>query len=197
MLVGLAAAAALLCGQGFAQAPTRVPVRGEIEAVDAGTVTVHRRDGATVQVAIQPDLVVSALRNMTLADIKPGSFIGTATRTTPDGKLVAMEVVVFPESARGTGEGHYPWDLVPGGMMTNANVDSVVDGLNGRDLTLSYKGGRKQVTVPEGVPVVTPAPATRADLVVGKRVFLFATGDPSHLSAARITVEKDGVVPPM
>lgn len=197
MVFVLGTYAALLCSQGFAQAPTPVRIRGEIVAVDATTLTVHRLGGATVKVAIKPDLVVSALKNMALADIKPGSFIGTATKTTPDGKLVAMEVLVFPESARGTGEGHYAWDLVPGGMMTNANVDTVMTGVTGRNMKLSFKGGSKEVTVPEGVPVVTPVPATRADLVVGKRVFMVANGDPSSLTAARVTVEKDGVVPPM
>ncbi len=195
MSLVLGTCAALLCGQGFAQSPT--PIRGELVAIDATSLTVHRPAGDTVKIAVKPELVVGALKNLALADIKPGSFIGTATKTAPDGKLVAMEVFVFPEAGRGTGEGHYPWNLAPGSMMTNANVDTVVTGVDGRILKLSFKGGSKQVTVPAGVPVVTPAPATRADLVVGKRVFMMATGEPSSLSAARVTVEKDGVVPPM
>jgi len=197
MSLVMATCAALLCGQGFAQSPRPVPTRGELVAVDATSLTVRLPAGDTVKIAVKPELVVGALRNLALADIKPGSFIGTATKTTPDGKLVAMEVYVFPEASRGTGEGHYEWNLAPGSMMTNANVDTVATGVDGRILNLSFKGGSKEVTVPEGVPIVTPAPATRADLVVGKRVFIMATGDPSSLSAARVTVEKDGVVPPM
>jgi hypothetical protein len=72
-----------------------------------------------------------------------------------------------------------------------------VTDVNGRTMKLSYKGGSKEVTVPEDVPVVTPAPASRSDLLVGKKVFVIAQGDPSHLSASRIYVEKDGVAPPM
>ncbi|HXE48802.1 MAG TPA: hypothetical protein VN663_10550 [Ramlibacter sp.] len=198
MLVVLAASAALLCGPGFAQAPTGVRVRGEIVAVDATTLTVQQRsNGGVVKIALKPDQAVGALKKIAVADIKPGSYIGTATKTNPEGQLIAMEVIVLPESARGSGEGHYEWDLAPGSMMTNGNVDNVVEGVNGRTLKLSYKGGTKDVTVPEGIPVVVPAPATRADLLVGKKVFAFAQGDPSSLSANRITVEKDGVAPPM
>ncbi len=181
--------------QSDAQKPTRI--RGQIVATDATSLTVHRRSGDTVKIALKPDQAVSAVRNLKLADIKPGSFIGTATKTDAIGKLVAIEVLVFPESARGTGEGHYEWDLLPGGMMTNANVDTVLDGVNGRTIKLSYKGGSREVMVPENIPVVTPIAATRADLLVGKQVFVVANGPADGLSAARIYVEKDGVVPPM
>src|ERR1700682_5135198 len=136
---------------------------------------VHRRSGDTVSIEVKPAVGVSTVKSMQLADIKPGSFIGTAATTGTDGKLTATEVVVFPESARGTGEGHYAWDLGPNSTMTNANVDTVVEGTSGRNLKLSYKGGSKTVTVPANVPVVTLAPATRADLTPGKKVFVVAT----------------------
>jgi hypothetical protein len=189
--------AAFVGSQVLAQAPTPVRIRGEIVAIDTNTMTVKRKSGGTVKISIKPDQAISSVKKVGLADIKPGSFIGTATKTTPDGKLVAMEVLVFPEAGRGTGEGHYEWDLLPGSMMTNANVDTVAAGVNGRNLKLSYKGGSKEVTVPENVPVVTPVPATRADLIVGKKVFVVAQGEPSSLSATRVIVEKDGVAPPM
>jgi hypothetical protein len=179
-----------------APAPTRI--RGEIVSVDATTLTVHRASGETVKIAITPDQAVGAVKNLKLADIAKGSFIGTATKPAPPGgKLVAIEVVVFPESARGTGEGHYDWDLLPGSSMTNANVDTVMGGVNGRTLQLSYKGGSKEVQVPENTPVVTFAPATRADLIAGKKVFVVANGTAPNFTAARIVVEKDGVAPPM
>ena len=195
----LAASAAFLATPGLTQIQAKPParIRGEIVAVDATTLTVRHQNGEIVKIAIKPDQAVSALKNVALADIKAGSYIGTATKPSTDGKLVAVEVLVLPEAARGSGDGHYAWDLIPGGMMTNANVDTVMSGVNGRDMKLSYKGGSKDVTVPENVPVVTPAPAERADLVVGKKVFVIAEGEPSNFRAARIFVEKDGVVPPM
>jgi len=191
------AATAFFASQGFAQAPAAVRIRGEIVAVDASTLTVQRRGGGgTVKIAFKPDAVV-AVKNVALADIKPGSYVGIASKPGPGGKLVAMEVLVFPEAARGTAEGHSDWDLAPGSTMTNANVDTVVESVDGRTMKLSYKGGSKEVTVPSNAPVVTPAPATAADLIPGKKVVVFTQGDPSSLNARRVYVEKDGVAPPM
>lgn len=192
-------AIAALFGSAAVQARDNAPVRirGEIIAVDAATLTVRHTSGETVRIALAPDQAVGAVKNVKLADIKKGEFIGTATKLGPDGNQVAVEVLVFPESARGTGEGHYAWDLLPGSMMTNANVDTVASSVHGRTLHLTYKGGSKDVVVPENTPVVTFAPATRADLVAGKKVFVVAKETAPGLVASRIVVEKDGVAPPM
>jgi hypothetical protein len=180
------------------QATSTVRVRGEIVAVTADSLTVRGRDGNPVVLLLKPDTPVLTVKNVPFSSIKQGVFIGTATRSAPDGSLVALEVVVFPEAARGTGEGHYGWDLLPGSSMTNANVDSVVEGVQGSALTLSYKGGSQKVTVPSGVPVVTVIPASRGDLLVGKKVFaVVSAGENDAPTAARVIVEKDGVAPPM
>lgn len=182
----------------FAQAGTKpTRIRGDIVSLSGDTLTVHRHSGDIVKVALKADTPVTALKNIKLQDIKPGSFVGTAAMTGVDGKLTATEVLVFPEAARGTGEGHYAWDLGPSSTMTNANVDQVVQGTSGRDLKLSYKGGSNAVTVPENVPVVTFAPATHDDLKPGKQVFVVASPAGSAYAAQRIVVEKDGVKPPM
>ena len=124
-------------------------IRGEIVSLDGDTLTVHRRSGDTVTIDVKSTRSGHRRsRTCKLSDIKPGSFVGTAATTGTDGKLTATEVLVFPEAARGTGEGHYAWDLGPNSSMTNANVDSVVQGTSGRDLKLSYKGGNNSVTVP-------------------------------------------------
>jgi hypothetical protein len=180
-----------------ADAPKPARIRGDIVALSGDTLTVHRKSGDTVKIAVKADTPVTALKNIKLQDIKPGSFVGTAAMTGTDGKLTATEVLVFPEAARGTGEGHYDWDMGPKSSMTNANVDQVVQGTSGRDLKLSYKGGSNSVTVPENVPVVTFAPATHDDLKPGKQVFVVASPAGSDYAAQRIVVEKDGVKPPM
>lgn len=197
MLILLATPGGLLGRAALAQASRPIRVRGEITAVDASTLTVLDRSGTTMKIALKPELSVSCVKKLALADIKAGTYIGTATRKAPSGELVALEVLVFPESGRGTGEGHYEWDLAPGSMMTNANVDTVVQQVDGRTMKLSYKGGSKDVSVPEGTPVVTPAPASRDDLVVGRKVFAFVQGAAPDYSVARIFVEKDGIAPPM
>jgi hypothetical protein len=182
--------------QSSAVKPERI--RGEIVSLDGQTLKVHRRAGDAVAIEVKPAVTVSALKAIKLSEIKPGSFVGTAAMTGADGKLTAIEVLVFPEAARGAGEGHYAWDFGPNSTMTNANVDAVIEGINGRDLTLSYKGGSNTVTVPDNVPVVTLAPATRDDLVPGKKVFVVATPtEQGGFEALRVVVEKDGVAPPM
>lgn len=190
ILISLFAGAAIA-----ADAPVRI--RGQIAAVDAAGITVTSREGETVKLAMKADQAVGAVKNLKLADIRKGSYIGTATKAGPNGTLEAVEVLVFPEAARGTGEGHYAWDLLPGAMMTNANVEASLDSVNGRTLKLAYKGGVKDVTVPASTPVVTFAPATRADLIVGKKVFVVANDSAAGLAVSRIVVEKDGVAPPM
>lgn len=189
-----------MSGVALAQTPAVKParIRGDIVSLDGDVLKVHRRSGDTVSIDVKPNLAVSAVKPMQLSDIKPGSYVGTAATTGTDGKLTATEVVVFPEAARGTGEGHYDWDLGPNSSMTNANVDTVVQGTSGRDLKLSYKGGNNTVTVPANVPIVTFTPAARTDLTAGKKVFVVATpASQGSFVAQRVVVEKDGVAPPM
>ena len=187
-----------LVGTAVAQAPTVTRIRGEIVALSGDKLTVHRHSGDTVNIVIAPAAPLSTVRKLALNDIKAEEFIGTAARTDAKGNLVAQEVVVFPEAARGNGEGHYAWDLGPRSSMTNANVDAIVESTQGRNLHLSYKGGSKTVNVPEKTPIVTFTPAARSDLTAGKKVFVVATPDPAgDFSAQLVVVEKDGVVPPM
>ena len=198
--VGAALAAMALAGSALAQTPDAKParIRGNIVSLDGDVLKVHRRSGDTVSIDLAANVPVSSVKAMQLSDIKPGSFVGTAATTGTDGKLTATEVVVFPEAARGTGEGHYAWDLGPNSTMTNANVDTVVQGTDGRNLKLSYKGGSNEVTVPPNVPIVTFMPAARSDLAPGKQVFVVAKfASQGTYAAQRVVVEKNGVVPPM
>jgi len=198
--LGVTLSALAIAGVALAQTPDAKPsrIRGDIVALDGDVLKVHRRSGDTVSIELKPTIAVSAVKSMQLSDITPGSFVGTAATTGTDGKLTATEVVVFPESARGTGEGHYAWDFGPNSTMTNANVDTVVQGTSGRNLKLSYKGGANEVTVPPNVPIVTFIPAARTDLTPGKKVFVVATAaSQGAFVAQRVVVEKDGVAPPM
>ena len=201
----LAAAAVLLgLGIGLAQAQTQTPatppmrIRGTIVALDGNLMTVTSREGQALKITLADPVTVTAPKKLALADIAANSYIGTAALPQADGTLVAQEVVVFPESARGNGEGQFPWDLTAGSMMTNANVAAMVESKDGRELSLAYKGGTAKVRVPAGVPIVTFVPAAKTDLKSGAKVFLSATkGADGGLTAARVTVEKDGVAPPM
>jgi hypothetical protein len=129
--------------------------------------------------------------------IKPGTYIGAAGTPTPDGEK-ALEVMVFREERRGTQEGHRAWDLVPGSNMTNATVSAVTPIDGGRELQLTYQGNSLKVRVPDDIPVVTFAPADINDLKVGGAIFAVATPAPDgRLHASSVSVEKNGVKPPM
>jgi hypothetical protein len=192
----LALLAALDVSAASAQTPTRV--RGVIERVDDQSLVVKAREGQTVTIKLAPNLGVVAVTKAALDDVKPGTFVGIAALRQPDGSFKAQEVVVFPESMRGTGEGHYPWDLTPESTMTNATVDAVVSQVNGPVLTLKHKSGETKIAVPAEAPVVTLGPGDKALLAPGAAVFVPATkAADGALSAMRVLVGKDGLVPPM
>jgi hypothetical protein len=171
-------------------------IRGDIVSFTGGTLVVHRKRGDIVSIEVKPDIGVSAFKPARLSDAKVGTYVGTPAITGSDGKLTATSLIVFPEAARGTAEGHFAYDFGPKSTMTNANVTSVVTATSGRELSLSYKGGTSKVTVPANVPVVTPVPASKADLVAGKQVFIVVTPGANGVYDAHVLfVEKDGLVP--
>jgi hypothetical protein len=173
-------------------------IRGEIVSHTADSLLVHRQSGDTVTVDLPADIPIAALRKIALADIKPHSYIGTAARTNAQGRLIAQVVLVFPESARGTGEGHHEWDLGAQSSMINANVDAITRTSGGIDLLLSHKDGADTITVPAKVPIEALVPAEIDDLSAGKKVCAVVAVDAAnHYVAQRIVVEKDGMVPPM
>ncbi len=194
-------AALIACFATAAAAQMAAPpmrIRGTIAAVDAKTLSIAMREGPTVKLALSDKLSVSAVKAVDVSAIKEGTFIGTAAEMGADGTLWALEVVVFPEKLRGTGEGHYGWDLRPDTSMTNATVSAMVESASGRDLVLSYKGGTTTVRLRPGLPIVTIVPAARADLKPGLPVFAVASkASDGALTLLRINVGKYGVAPPM
>jgi hypothetical protein len=190
--LGLLAAGAASAADGT---PTRV--RGTIDQVEGQTLHVTSRTGEKVIVIMAADAKVSEVSKIDISAIKPNSYIGTAAAPLPNGDLKALEVHVFPESMRGTGDGHRPFDLGPNSTMTNGTVGSVV-GSSDRTLTVKYEGGEKKVEVPADVPIVTFEPGSAADLKAGAKVIIFAMkGADGSLSTERISVGKDGLTPPM
>lgn len=185
-----------------ATAPASAPVRirAMIEKIDGNNVTVKDRRGEIVNLVLASNLVVSEVYPIDISDIKVGSFVGSGALPQPDGTLRAVEVLVFPEAMRGTGEGHRAWDLLPQSTMTNATVDEVLAGVsaNGvRTLRLKYKDGEKTLVVPAGAPIVTLKPADRSLLVVGAHLILTAELRDGQPTATRITAGRNGFQPPM
>jgi hypothetical protein len=196
----LAAALLMIAGDIPAIAQTSPPtrVRGTITTVEGNTMIVNSRGGQKLEVTLNDPLTVLTVKKIDLNSIAANAYVGVATRTGADGKLTALEVLVFPETGRGSGEGHYAWDLEPGSMMTNGTVTGSLAAASGRELALTYKDGSNTIFVPPSAPVVTFAPAERADMKAGAPIFFGATkGSEGKLTAARVIVGKDGVAPPM
>jgi hypothetical protein len=195
---GLFLALALpLAATAWAQSSTQ-RIRGDVVAIEGQKLQVRTRSGALADIDLGQQYTVTAVVRVQPEAIVRGSYVGTATLPQSDGTERALEVLVFPESGRGSGEGHYPWDLQPGSMMTNATVAKIVDVDNARRLTLAYKDGEKVVIVAPNVPIVTFEPGTREMLSPGAHVMLGATVRPDgSLTASRVSVGKDGLVPPM
>ena len=180
------------------QPPTPSRVRGTIEAVDGDVLSVKSRSGEDVKLHMTGDIRVVGIAKISLSDIKVGSFIGTTTVPGPGGTQNAVEVHVFPENMRGTGEGSRPYDLRPNSTMTNATVAESVAGNDGNTLRVTYKNGEKKVVVSPNTPVVTYVPADKSDLKAGAKVIAALKRLPDgSFETDRVSVGRDGLTPPM
>ncbi|HTJ89713.1 MAG TPA: hypothetical protein VL356_06010 [Acidocella sp.] len=222
---GLVLAVATLSCSAAIAAPAQEHLRGTIASVSAGEILVHTRGGRDVPVLLNGGTHYLQVEKASLGHIEKGSYIGTATKSVGS-TLVALEVVLFPPSMRGTGEGHYAWDkiadttLAGGGTtastMTNGNVaavaapaamvnSSMTNGnvsasaaQNGlRQLTVSYKGGQQMIIVPPTAPIVTYRPGTVSEVTKGAPVFIKAVKNGNTITAEAVAVGIDGVTPPM
>jgi hypothetical protein len=194
-----AASFALVCTILPASAQETVRIRGTIESVDGDVYVVKNRDGAEMKVTMTDKPLFVAIVKSTMADIKPGMFVGSTGMTQPDGSQKAIEVHIFPESMRGTGEGHYDWDLKPNTKMTNANVEQTVGGVEGQTLSVKYKDGEKKLLVTPETVVVSYVVGDKSDLKPGIKIFVGAGKKQADgtVQTPRITYGKDGLTPPM
>jgi len=200
-LVG--ATVAGLCATAAAQ-----PVRGTIETVDGNLLTLRSNAGAEFKLMLSENALIVAVVKASMADIKEGTFLGSAAIPQPDGSQKALEVHIFPEQMRGTGEGHRLYAPVPSGTMTNgtmtngsmtngATSGSTVAGVDGSTIVIKYKDGEKKIVVPPNVPIFRYEIGGKGDLKAGARfTVIAATKKPDGtLEANRINVGREGVVP--
>ena len=197
-LVIIAVVAATCLSAIAQQPPSPSKVRGTVEAVDGDMLSVKSRDDEDFKLHMAGDIRVVGIVKISLSDIKVGSFIGTTTVPGPDGSQNAVEVHVFPESMRGTGEGSRPFDLRPNSTMTNATVAESVAGNDGYALLVKYRGGEKKVLISQDTPVATYVPGDKSELKAGAKVIAFFKKLPDgSLEANRVSVGRDGLTPPM
>ena len=187
----------ILIAGAAAQTPGPSRVRGTITAIDGNVLSVKAREGQDLKIDLAPNATFAYMRKVDLADIKPGTPLGTTAGKGDDGKLVARELHVFNPDRPIPNEGHRPWDLEPESTMTNAMVTATVQANTGRELTLTYKGGEQRVLVPAGIPIVMAVESDRSALVAGQYAYIaVAAGADGRLTATRLQLTRDGVRPP-
>ena len=188
----------VVLGAPMALAQERVRVRGTIDRVEGDTYVVKARNGDELKVKLAEKAGISAVIAATLADIKPGTYVGIAGMPQADGSQRALEVLLFPEAMRGVGDGHYGWDLQASSTMTNGNVEQSAVSTDGQVLTIKYKDGEKKIVVPPGIPIVAFAAGDKEELKPGAKIFIAAAikQPDGTLQAPRVAVGR-GIAPPM
>lgn len=179
-----------------ADMPVVKPMRGTVDGLDNNTLSFTTRSGAHQTIGLTDKTGIRLVSKANIDSIKADSFIGSAATPQADGTLKALEVTVFEPSLKGSGEGHYGWENADGttGTMTNGTVGKLAQ-TNGRTLTVNYKGGEKQVVVPEDVPIAYVEAGKSEQLVKGAKIVVFPAEDGKI--ARGVAVGKDGFQPPM
>jgi len=191
---GVAVVAVLAASAAFAQQTVRI--RGPVEAVDGSTLTVKAGEAGEVKVKLADNAAVFGVIKAGLADIKPGTFIGVGAMPQADGSQRAIQITIFAETLRGTGEGHRPWDR-PNTTMTNATVDTTVAGVDGQVITVKYKDGEKKIIVAPDAVIRAYVAGGKDELKPGAHISIVnAKKMPDgSFEAARVTVGREGIVP--
>ena len=187
--------AATMIDTAFAQQTMRV--RGTIEKLDGNALSLKASDGAALTINLTDNVQVVAVEQASVDDIKPGSYVGSAAMPQADGSQKALEVHIFPEAMRGSGEGHRPFAPVPNSTMTNGTVGKSGAVGDGHALTLTYREGEKQIVLTPGIPIVSYLIGSRADLKPGAHVTILNAAKKADgtLETTRVNVGRNGVVP--
>jgi hypothetical protein len=178
---------------------TPARVRGTLQKIDGDNLTITTKSGKETNAMLKDGAPVIAVTRGAMSDIKSNTFVGITAMPQPDGTQKAVEVHVFEESLRGTGEGHYPWDLVPNSTMTNGAVAQQVEKVEGNTLQVKYKDGEKTIVVPKEAEVVNLVAGGKADLKTGAHVFIPRWEKQGYgtWQASVVVVGRDGITPPM
>ena len=172
-------------------------LRGTIEKLDGNTLTAKSDKGDELKINLADKTMVVDVEKASMTDIKQGEFIGSGAMPQPDGSQKAIEVHIFPDTMRGTGEGFRPWDGAPNSTMTNGTVGAAVTSVNGPVVTVKYKDGEKNIVVGPDVPVVRYEIGSLSDLKPGVAFSVLAAAKQpdGSFNVGRINVGRDGLIP--
>jgi hypothetical protein len=128
-LLPLIAAVALLAATpAFAEAPPRV--RGVAIGVNNDSITVKERDGSTVTLTTGADTTYAYVVPSSLGAIEVNDFVGTAVKG-PMKSIVAVELVIIPESMRAGRISYYGWDPLPDPTVRHTSDTTATSMTNG------------------------------------------------------------------
>jgi hypothetical protein len=200
MLLRLAlagAVVALVAGVASAQPPSSVRVAGTVESFDGHALTIESAKLGTAKIDLTDNVAVFGVRKATLADVKPGAFIGVGAMPQPDGNQRAIQVTIFADVQRGLGEGFRPWDARPNSTMTNATVEQTVGSVDGQVVMVKYKGGEKKIVVPPDTVILAYEVGDKSELKPGAHIAIIrALKKPDgSFEASRVNVGRGSVVP--
>jgi hypothetical protein len=196
-----AVAVAFIASSALAQKPQTRAVKGKIAAVEGSTIVItEAKGGGQAKVKLKDKAVIMTVGKATLAEVKPGAYIGVGAMPQADGSQKAIRVMIFPEMQRGTGEGHYPWKapIAPSGStMTNATVDTTVSAVEGQVLTVKYKGGTQKIVIGKDALIVSNVPGSAADLKAGVAITVPAAqrNDDGTFQTSRVNIGRGDFVP--
>jgi hypothetical protein len=187
----------LAAGAGSAQQPQTVRVNGTVESFDGQVLAVNSAKLGEVKVNLTSNAAVFGVMQATIADVKPGAYIGVGAMPQPDGSQRAIQVTVFAEVQRGLGEGHRPWDARPNSTMTNGAVDQTVASADGQVVMVKYKNGEQKIVIPPDAAILAYAVGDKTELKLGAHVAIIrAVKKPDGaLEANRVNVGRGEVVP--
>jgi hypothetical protein len=194
LFAGIAVLSLLAAATASAQQPQRV--RGTIASADGGSITVKQAEGADVTVKFADNVQVFGVVPAKLTDIKTGDYVGVGAMPQPDGSQKAIQIMIFAESQRGTGEGFRPWDR-PGTTMTNGTVNTTAASVDGQTLTVKYKDGEQKITVSPDATIRAYVVGDKTELKPGANIAIVRADKAADgtLSTGRVNVGRDGVVP--
>jgi hypothetical protein len=181
----------------WAQQPPAVRVSGTVESFDGRVLAIKSAKLGDMKVNLTDNAAVFGVSKATVADIKPGAFIGVGAMPQPDGSQRAIQVTVFAEVQRGVGEGFRPWNARPNSTMTNGAVDQTVTSVDGPVMRVTYKGGEQKIVVPPDAVIRAYAVGSKDELKPGAHVAIIrAMKKPDgSLEANRVNVGRGEVVP--
>ena len=201
VLAAVAGVAVLIVSSALAQKPQTQVVKGKVAAVEGSTIVIDQAKGAgQAKVKLNDKAMIMTVGRASLAEIKPGAYVGVGAMPQADGSQKAIRVMIFPEVQRGTGEGHYPWTTpgsVPNSTMTNATVDTTVEAVDGQVLTVKYKGGTQKIVIGKDALIVSNIPGSAADLKPGVAITVPAAQrtDDGTFQTSRVNIGRADFIP--